>query len=132
MGFSRKTNRWAMACVSTAGLLGGVAAGLVGAPAAHAAPDCSAAGVANTVSSVVGSARNYLNSHPDANQVVTAASTQPPEVASSNLRGYFTANPTQYYELRSILSPLGDTQRQCHVSVLPPDLAAAYDEFMAG
>jgi hypothetical protein len=25
-----------------------------------------------------------------------------------------------------------DNQRQCNVSVLPPDLAAAYNEFMAG
>ena len=84
------------------------------------------------VSSVVGSARDYLNSHPDADQVVTAASSRPRAVAASNLRGYFTAHPTQYDDLRNILSPLGDTQRQCHVSVLPSDLAAAYDEFMAG
>jgi hypothetical protein len=34
--------------------------------------------------------------------------------------------------LRGNLAPIGDTQRQCNVSVLPPDLAAAYNEFMAG
>jgi heme-binding protein len=115
-----------------AGLCGGALAALIGAPSASAAPDCSAAGVANTVSSVTGSARDYLNNHPDANQVVTAAYNQPRPVAASNLRAYFTANPTQYYELRGILAPIGDTQRQCNVTALPPDLATAYDEFMTG
>ena len=31
-----------------------------------------------------------------------------------------------------ILAPIGDTQRQCNVSLLPADLASAYSEFMAG
>ena len=44
--------------------------------------------------------------------------------AEANIRGYFTANPQEYYELRGILAPIGDTQRACNVSVLPPDLAA--------
>jgi Haemophore, haem-binding len=55
----------------------------------------------------------------------------PPE-AESNIRGYYTANPQEYHELRGILASIGDTQRQCSVSVLPPDLASDYDEFMAG
>ena len=88
--------------------------------------------MANTVSSATGSAgQGYLNNHPGANQVVTAAYSQPQPVAASNLRSYFTANPTEYYELRGILAPIGDTQRQCNVAVLPPGLATAYDEFMA-
>lgn len=119
-------------CALTVGLLGGVGAALVAAPGASAAPDCSAAAVANTVSSVTGSAHDYLNNHPDANQVVTAAYSQPRPVAASNLRSYFTAHPAEYFDLRGILAPLGDTQRQCNVSALPPDLASAYDEFMAG
>ena len=61
-----------------------------------------------------------------------AAFSQPRPEAAATLRGYFTANPQEYYELRGILAPIGDTQRQCNVSVLPPDLAAAYSEFMAG
>lgn len=113
-------------------LFGGVAAATIAAPTASAATDCSAAGVANTVSSVTGSARQYLAGHPGANQVVTAAMNQPRPEAAANIRGYFTANPAEYYELRGILAPIGDTQRQCNVSVLPADLASAYDEFMAG
>ncbi len=113
--------------------MGGLlAAALVTGPAATAAPDCSAGGVTNTVSSVTGEARDYLNAHPGADQVVTAARNQPRPEAEANLRGYFTANPTEYYELRGILAPIGDTQNACNVQVLPPDLASAYATFMAG
>ncbi|BBZ09500.1 hypothetical protein MDOR_36690 [Mycolicibacterium doricum] len=113
-------------------LLSGVAAATIAAPTASAAVDCSASGVANTVSSVTGSARQYLSDHPGTNQVVTAAMNQPRPQAEANIRGYFTANPQEYYELRGILTPIGDTQRQCNVTVLSPELASAYDQFMAG
>ena len=112
-------------------LLAGVAAATIAAPTASAA-DCSAAGVANTVSTVTGSARDYLRAHPGANDVVTAAYGQPRDQAAANVRSYFTANPQEYYELRGILSPIGETQSQCNVTVLSPELASAYDMFMAG
>ncbi|HET6737181.1 heme-binding protein [Mycobacterium sp.] len=115
-----------------AGLLGGIAAATIAAPTAAAAPDCSADRVAGTVSSVTGSARAYLAGHPGANQAVTAAMGQPRPQAEANLRGYFTANPQEYYDLRGILAPIGDVQSQCNVTVLPPDLASAYATFMAG
>jgi len=94
--------------------------------------DCSQEAVANQVSSATGAASSYLTNHPDANQVVVAAYSQPRPQASANLRAYFTAHPQEYQDLRAILSPIGDTQRQCNVTVLPPELAAAYTEFMAG
>ena len=123
-----------IAAVGGACLVGaGLAAATIAAPTASAAPqDCSADAVAATVSSVTGSAQQYLGSHPGANQVITAAYGQPRPVAAANVRGYFTANPQEYYELRGILAPLGDKQRQCNVQVLSPDLASAYDQFMAG
>jgi hemophore-related protein len=70
----------------------------------------------------------YLDAHPGANQAVTAAMGRPRDQAAVNLRGYFTAHPQEYYDydLRGILAPVGDAQRQCNVSVLPPDLASAY------
>ncbi|MCV7424559.1 heme-binding protein [Mycobacterium yunnanensis] len=108
------------------------AAATIAAPAASAAPDCSGPGVANTVSSVTGSARDYLRAHPGADQVVNAARNQPRGEAAANIRNYFTANPQEYYELRGIIAPIGDTQRECNVSVLPADLQSAYAEFMAG
>jgi len=114
-------------------LLGGVAAATIAAPTAAAAPQgCSAADVAGTASSTLGAARGYLNDHPGANQVVTAAFNQPRGAAETDLRNYFTSNPGEYYDLKGILSPIGDKQRQCNVPVLPADLQSAYDTFMAG
>jgi heme-binding protein len=114
-------------------LLGGLAVATIAAPSAAAAPEqCSASAVSGTVSSATGEARAYLASHPAANQAVTTAFSQPRPQAAATLRGYFTANPQEYYDLRGILAPIGDVQRQCNVTVLPPDLASAYNEFMAG
>jgi hemophore-related protein len=113
-------------------LLGGLAVTTIAAPTAWAAPDCSAAGVADTVSSVTGSANQYLSNHPGANAVVTAAKNEPRPQAETDLRGYFTAHPQEYVDLRGILAPIGDTQRQCNTTVLSPDLQSAYTEFMAG
>jgi hemophore-related protein len=120
--------------VAVAGcLFGGLALATVAAPTASAAPgDCTASGLADTVSTVTGSARSYLAAHPGANQAVTAAFSQSRPDAEAQLRSYFTANPQEYYDLRGILAPIGDAQRQCNVSVLPPELASAYNTFMAG
>ena len=129
MNFSGSTmRRRAAGC----GLLAGLAVTTVAMPTAWAAPDCSAAGVASTVSSVTGSANQYLSNHPGANAVVTAAKNEPRPQAETDLRGYFTAHPQEYYDLRGILSPIGDTERQCNVSALPGNLESAYHEFMAG
>ena len=132
MKYSGITARRRIAGVAVGCMLGGVAAATIVAPTATAAPDCSAGGVSNTVSTTLGSARAYLNAHPDANQAVGAAFTQPRDQAASTLRDYFTSNPQEYYDLKGILAPIGDKQRQCNVTVLPPALASAYDTFMAG
>jgi heme-binding protein len=133
MKFSGITARRGIAGIAAGCLLGGIAAATIAAPTATAAPvACTADGVANTVSTTLGSARAYLDTHPGANQAVAAAIAQPRPQAAATLRGYFTANPQEYYDLRGILVPIGDTQSQCNVSVLPPDLASAYGEFMAG
>ncbi|MGE2837195.1 heme-binding protein [Mycobacterium sp. SMC-4] len=133
-GFTVPTSRRALAGVGAACVFGGLAVATVAAPTALAqpAPQCSASSVANTVSNVTGAARQYLDTHPGANQAVTAAMNQPRPEAEANLRGYFNANPSEYYDLRGILAPLGDTQRSCNIAVLPGDLQSAYDTFMAG
>lgn len=117
---------------ATGSVLGAAAAALVAAPTASAAPNCNPDAVAGTVSSVTGAASAYLSAHPGANQVVQSARTQPRPEASANIWAYFTANSQEYYELRGILAPIGDTQRQCNVQLLSPELASAYSEFMAG
>ena len=126
MKFSGSTapRRLAGACAGC--LLGGLAAATIAVPTASAAPDCSAGGVANTVSSVTGSARQYLNNHPGANQVVTAAMNEPRPQAESDVRGYFTAHPQDYQELRGIASPLIDLQHNCNAAIQPMQIAALY------
>ncbi len=131
MKISSIVARRRLAGISAGCLLGGITMGVV-APSAAAAPDCSPGGVHATVSSVQGSAEQYLSAHPGANQVVTAAYGQPRPEAAANLRSYFTAHPQEYYDLRGILAPIGDTERQCNVAALPPTLESAYQEFMAG
>ncbi|CAM2877892.1 hemophore-related protein [Mycobacterium intermedium] len=132
MKFSSIVARRRVAGVSAGCLLGGMAMGVISAPMAAASPDCSPDAVNGTVSSVRGEAEQYLSAHPGANQVVTAAYGQPRGEAAANIRSYFTAHPNEYYDLRGILSPIGETERQCNVSVLPPHLESAYHEFMAG
>ncbi|WP_108920874.1 heme-binding protein [Mycobacterium montefiorense] len=132
MNFSSIVARRRVAGISAGCLLGAMALGIVGAPSAAATPDCSPAGVNATVSSAQGAAEQYLAAHPGANQVVMAAYGQPRPEAASSLRGYFTAHPQEYNDLRGILSPIGDTERQCNVSALPGNLESAYHEFMAG
>jgi hemophore-related protein len=132
MKFSSIVARRRIAGTSAGCLLGGFAIGIVGAPAAAAAPDCSPEGVNATVSSVTGAAQQYLAAHPGANQVVSSAYGQPRGEAASSIRGYFTAHSNEYYDLRGILAPIGDTERQCNVTALPPNLESAYHEFMAG
>jgi hemophore-related protein len=132
MKFSGTATRRHVAGICAASLLGGLGVATLAAPTAFAAPDCSTGAVSNTVSSVTDSARQYLGGHQGANQVLNAAKGQPRPVAAANIRGYFTANPQEYYELRGILAPIGNVQQQCNVSVLSPELASAYDQFMAG
>lgn len=118
--------------VFTAALMGGLAVATFAAPAASADEVCSAAGVANTVNTVTGSAQQYLGDHPAAGEVLYAAVRQTPDQAAAEVRNYFSANPMEYLTLRGILAPIGDVERQCNVAVLPPTIAAAYDQFMAG
>lgn len=118
--------------LSVALLVGGAAAAVIVAPSAAAVPDCSPGTLSNTVESTTGAARQYLQNHPETNDVVTVSQNQPRPVAAANLRSYFTAHPQEYYELRGILAPIGDAQRACNATLLPPDLASAYAEFMAG
>ena len=132
MNFSSVPARRRVAGISAGCLLGGLAMGIVGGPSAAAAPDCSPDGVNATVSSVTGAAHQYLDGHPGANQAVMSAYGQPRSQAAAGLRTYFTAHPQEYTDLRGILAPIGDTERQCNVTALSPSLESAYHEFMAG
>jgi hypothetical protein len=50
--------------------------------------------------------------------------------AAATLRDYFSTHPQQYSDLRGILAPIADTERQCNVAARPPNLDWAYHQFM--
>jgi hemophore-related protein len=102
------------------------------APTASAAPDpCTASGVAATASGVLNSASGYLDGHPDANNVLTAAVNQSPADAKSSVRGYFLGHPGEALELKGIAQPLLDLRSRCNTSVSPDQLAALFDALSA-
>ena len=106
--------------------IGAVAAGVGVLPTAGAAP-CKASGFAATASGVLGSAGAYLDAHPAADDVLTAAASQPPEVARSNVRGYFLAHPGEFLDLQRIVQPLKDVKAQCGVDLSPSQLASLFE-----
>ncbi|HET7667564.1 MAG TPA: heme-binding protein [Mycobacterium sp.] len=104
-------------------------AGTVAVPTAGAADQCSASGLATTASGVLSSAGTYLAAHPDANDVLTAAGSQPRDEAKSNVERYFMAHPGEFLELKGIAQPLTDLRNQCGVAVTPGQLAALVESF---
>jgi heme-binding protein len=109
-------------------LVGALAAAVTAAPMAEAAPaPCTASGLATTASAVLSSAGGYLDSHPDANDVLTAAATQSPADARSSVRGYFLSHPGEFLDLQNIARPLTDLRNQCNTSVSPAQLATLWD-----
>ena len=112
--------------------LGGVAAATIALPTASAAPaPCTASGLATTASGVLNAAGGYLDTHPDANDVLTAAGTQSTSQAQSSVRSFFTAHPNEYLDLQSIVRPLTDLRNQCGVAVTPGQLATLFDALSA-
>jgi heme-binding protein len=105
-----------------------VAAVIATAPTAGAAPDpCSASGLAATSSGVLNAASGYLDGHPDANNVLTAAVNQSPADAKSSVRGYFLGHPGEALDLKNIAQPLLNLRGQCNTAVSPDQLAALFD-----
>jgi heme-binding protein len=119
--------RHGLAGALAAGALGAIIAGTVAVPTAGAAP-CTASGLSTTASPVLSTAGAYLDAHPGANDVLTAAGTLPPEEARSSVRGYFIAHPGEFLDLQAIARPLSDMRSQCGISVSPGQLALLFDE----
>ena len=110
------------------GVMAGCVLGVAIAPTAAASPDpCSASGVAATASGVLNSASGYLDGHPDADNVLTAAVNQSPADAKASVRGYFLSHPGEALDLRGIAQPLIDLRSRCNTSVSPSQLAALFD-----
>lgn len=79
--------------------------------------------VARTVGKAITSTGDYLDSHPDANQVVTGALQQPPGPQTlANLKGYFDANPKVGDDLAKITAPVTEVSDQCKLAVNLPQV----------
>ncbi len=111
-----------------AGVLAGVVTTTVALPTAGASP-CTASGLATTASGVLSSAGPYLAAHPGADDVLTAAGSQPTDEAKANVQSYFLAHPGEFLDLKGIAQPLTDLRNQCGVSVSPGQLAALVESF---
>jgi hemophore-related protein len=125
---SGQTRRFSRACIAS--IVGGIALAGLAAPSASAAPDCSPAGVDSAVASVTQQARAYLNTHAAANKMLMTAALQSRPEAAQTIQNYASANPQEYAEFRSILSPLSTLQSQCGVNVIPAEYQWAFSQFI--
>jgi len=105
--------------------LGGLAAAPIAIPTATADPNCTASGFSHTASGVLAAAGGWLDAHPQANDVLTAAGMQGAG-AETSVRDYFVAHPQEYQELRGIAAPLIDLQHGCNTAIQPMQIAALY------
>jgi heme-binding protein len=97
-------------------------------PTASAAP-CTASGLASTASGVLADAGTYLAAHPGADEVLTAAGSQPTGEAKSAVQSYFLGHAGEFLDLKRIAQPLSDLRGQCGVAVSPGQLAALMESF---
>jgi|SRR5215211_6440135 len=130
MKLTRTTVRRGLFGVFASTALGAAVAATIAAPTATGQPaQCTAAGLANTISGVTGAAGQYLDTNPDANDALTRAGSQTPGDAEASLRAYFGSHPQQFNDLRGIARPLTDLRAQCNQSVSPGQVAALLQAF---
>lgn len=130
MKSTRSTMRRGLLGVFATSALGAAAAATIGIPVANAEPSqCTAAGLASTVSSVTGAAGQYLDAHSDVNDALTRAGTQSPGDAQTSLRGYFATHPQEFNDLRGIAQPLTNLRSQCNSNLSAGQLSALLQAF---
>ena len=103
----------------------GIAAATIAIPSVGAEPGCSASDFSHTASGVLAEAGGWLDAHPAANDVLTAAGMQGAG-AETSVRDYFVGHPQEYQELRGIAAPLIDMQHGCGAAIQPMQIAALY------
>jgi heme-binding protein len=113
--------------VLAAGVLGGLVAATIALPTASAEPQCTAAGLSNTLGSVASATGGYLAGHPGANDVVTKAGALPQQEGENSIRVYFVAHPQEWADLQAIAQPLRSLRQQCNVDVAPAQIARLFD-----
>lgn len=122
------TMRRGVFAVTTAVAIPCAGSALLGTPTAIGAPDpCKASEVARTVGAVAKKTGDYLDEHPDANQVMTTALQQQAGPQSlGSIKTYFDANPKVASDLQGIAQPLTTLSAQCKLPItLPQALSLA-------
>lgn len=99
-------------------------------PVANAQPapvasDCTASGVAGTVSTVAASEGAYLTANPQTNEALTAISSQPQPQAQDAYNAFFAQNPQVEDQLQAIYEPASILKSDCGVQVTPTPVAQA-------
>jgi len=89
-----------------------------------AADDCTAAGLAKTISSVTAAQQTYFAAHPDLNQQLIEFTRQSAFSAMGSFNDYFKDHPEEADDLRGIQAPLGDFKDRCGMQVAPTDALA--------
>lgn len=123
----RRSLSWGVVAALPVFLGGAVVATVLntsGVPSATAAKDpCVASEIARTVGKAVTSAGDYLDAHPDTNQVMTGALQQPPGPQTmANIKAHFDANPKVGDDLAKIIAPVQEVSGTCKLAVSLPQL----------
>jgi hemophore-related protein len=92
------------------------------------APDCSAAGLSATISSVTQNLSGYFAAHPDANQALIDATRQSAFSAIGAFNAYFNDHPDEANDIRAIKQPLVDFQDRCGMQVEPAEALVVIGE----
>jgi heme-binding protein len=92
---------------------------VVPATPAAAADDCTASGLARTVSAVAGSTADYLDAHPAVNDAFTKLKGESRPQMRADAQQYLDANPSVRADLQHLRAPLNDFAQRCGVA-LPP------------
>lgn len=104
-------------------LAGGAAVIVVVMPSATAASDpCAASEIARTIGSVATNTASYLDSHPDTNNALTAASQQQGPQALGMVKSYFDANPQAAKDLQALQQPLTGLTGKCRLLITLPQV----------
>lgn len=115
---------FAMFAVSAAGGVTAAVLAIPSAPSATAAQDpCAASEVAKTIGSVANSTGEYLEEHPQTNQVLTTLAQQqagPQSLAA--LKTYFDANPAVAKDMQRLQQPLTSLSGKCNLPLTMPQL----------
>jgi heme-binding protein len=110
-----------LAGLIAAAVPGAAFAVLAGPPATGANDPCAASEVSRTIGSVAKSMGDYLDSHPETNQTMTAMLQQQAGPQSlTSLKSYFEANPKVAGDMTTIAQPLTNLSTQCKLPITIP------------